>query len=158
MSLCPNVGTDPRHLYGVMLKNSSLGLLCLALISGAAHAQQFDRTMLDGVWAESADYQFGCRPDNLHQRLELSRDGKQLFFKNDRKWKMDSGAEIEEYSASVVRATKNVLVIRYGPELAGIPSEFREWEMRFIGPGTYLWRATSWPENRFNSVIGVKCQ
>jgi hypothetical protein len=50
-----------------------------------------------------------------------------------------------------------VLIIKYGPELANIPEEFREWEMRFIGPGTYLWRATSWPPNQFNTVIGVKC-
>lgn len=113
--------------------------------------------MLDGVWVESTHYQFGCVPDNLHQRLELSSDGKTLTFKNDRKWKIGTGHEVTQYSATVVRSTKNVLIIKYGSELEGIPDEFREWEIRFIGPGTYLWRATSWPANQFNEVIGVKC-
>ena len=124
----------------------------------AATAEEFDRSMLDGVWAESTDYQFGCRPDNVHQRLVLSADGKKLTFNNDRKWEIASGVEVTAYSASVVRATGNVLIIRYGPELVGIPDEFREWEMRFIGPGTYLWRATSWPAGQFNTVIGTKCK
>ena len=134
-----------------------IGMICLTLFSGAANAQEFDRSMLDGVWAESTNYQFGCRPDNLHQRLELSSDGRTLTFKNDRKWKIGAGDEVTQYSASVARSTTNVLIIKYGSELVGIPDEFREWEMRFIGPGTYLWRATSWPANQFNEVIGVKC-
>ncbi len=33
----------------------------------------------------------------------------------------------------------------------------REWEMRFIGPGTYRWRSTAWQEGQYNTVIGVKC-
>lgn len=133
-------------------------MICLVLLSGAADAQDFDRSMLNGLWAESTDYQFGCRPDNLHQQLELSPDGKTLTFKNDRKWKLGTGIEAVEYSASVVRSTRNMLVIKYPPAFGNLPEEFREWEMRFIGPGTYLWRATSWPENRFNTVIGVRCK
>lgn len=129
----------------------------LMLIATVASAQEFDRPMLDGLWAESTNYQFGCRPDNLHQRLELSPDGKKLMFKNDRMWKIGTGQEVTQYSAAVVRSSKNVLIIKYGPELSGIPDEFREWEMRFVGPGTYLWRATSWAPNQFNEVIGVKC-
>jgi hypothetical protein len=157
------VVTVPRcsailNLYGVVVKNFHVGVICLALLSGAANAQEFDRSMLDGVWAESTNYQFGCRIDNLHQRLELSSDGKTLTFKNDRKWKIGDGEEVTQYSANVVRSTKTVLIIKYGPALAGIPDEFREWEMRFIGPGTYLWRATPWPANQFNEVIGVKCE
>lgn len=127
------------------------------LIATVASVQEFDRPLLDGLWAESTNYQFGCRPDNLHQRLELSADGKKLTFKNDRKWKIGTGQEVTQYSAAVVRSAKNVLILKYGPELNGIPDEFREWEMRFVGPGTYLWRATSWAPNQFNEVIGVKC-
>lgn len=140
------------------MKIFQIGLIGLALISDVAHAQVFDRSMLDGLWAESTKYQFGCRPDNLHQRLELSADGKTLTMKNDRKWKIASGKEVTQYSATVVSATSNSLIIKYGPEMEGIPEQFREWEMRFIGPGTYLWRATAWPANRFNDVIGVKCK
>lgn len=139
------------------MKIFQIGLIGLSLFSGTAYAQGFDHSMLDGLWAESTDYQFGCRPDNLHQRLELSADGKTLTMKNDRKWKIGSGGEVTQYSATVISSTSNSLVIKYGPEIAGIPDEFREWEMRFIGPGTYLWRATSWPANQFNAVIGVKC-
>lgn len=129
----------------------------LMLIAAAASAQEFDRPLLDGLWAESTNYQFGCRPDNLHQRLELSADGKKLTFKNDRKWKIGTGQEVTQYSAAVVLSSKNVLILKYGPELSGISDELREWEMRFVGPGTYLWRATSWAPNQFNEVIGVKC-
>lgn len=129
----------------------------LMLIATVASAQEFDRPLLDGLWAESTNYQFGCRPDNLHQRLELSADGKKLTFKNDRKWKIGTGQEVTQYSAAVVLSSKNVLIFKYGPELSGIPDELREWEMRFVGPGTYLWRATSWAPNQFNEVIGVKC-
>ncbi|MEV4783323.1 hypothetical protein [Burkholderia sp. LMU1-1-1.1] len=139
------------------MKSLHFRMICFALFAGAVNAQEFDRSMLDGVWAESTNFQFGCRPDNLHQRLELSSDGKTLTFNNDRKWKINAN-EVTEYSATVVRSTKNVLIIKYGSELVGIPDELREWEMRFIGPGTYLWRATSWRANQFNQVIGVKCK
>jgi len=64
------------------LNNFRLGTICLALFSGA-HAQEFDRSMLEGVWAESTNYQFGCRPDNLNKRQELSSDGKTLTYKRD---------------------------------------------------------------------------
>lgn len=117
----------------------------------------FDWSLLQGKWAESTRHQFGCRPENVHQWLVVSEDKKTLTFKNDRKWKIGTGQEVEEYSASIIRASANVLVIRYGPELREIPDEMREWEMRFIGPGTYRWRATAWPDGEYNEVVGVKC-
>jgi hypothetical protein len=141
-----------------------LSLLLPAFISLAASAfpsqdakPSFDWSLLKGVWAESTRHQFGCRSGNLHQRLSASEDRKTITFKNDRKWRIGSGEEVEEYSASIVRSLPNVLVIRYNREISGIPEALREWEMRFIGPGTYRWRATSWPEGVFNDVIGVKC-
>lgn len=130
-----------------------------ALASTSASAQDtFDWSLLEGTWAESAQHKYGCRQDNLHQHFEVSADRKTLVFRNDRKWRIGDGAAIDRYSASIVSEAPNMLVIRYGPELAGVPDEYREWEMRFIGPGTYRWRATSWPMGTYNNVIGVKCQ
>lgn len=131
---------------------------CLAAISLASHAQNFDWKLLDGKWAESTNHQFGCRAENLHQRFELSADRRTLKFMNDRAWKIGNGTEVKEYSAAVIRAQGKSLFIKYGPELQGIPPEYREWEMRFIGPGTYRWRATAWAPDEFNNVVGVKCK
>jgi hypothetical protein len=131
--------------------------LALALGMGTVEAQEFNWKLLAGKWAESTNHQFGCRPDNLHQTFEISADRKTLRLKNDRKWKIGTGAEVTEYSATVLRAQGNSLFIKYGTELKGIPDEYREWEMRFIGPGTYRWRAAAWPPDQYNDVIGVKC-
>lgn len=145
-----------------MIKNISLSLF--ALLPAAAHAiaaqyltSGFDWSLLQGKWAESTSHQFGCRSDNLHQWFIVSSDKKTVTFKNDRKWKIGTGQELEQYSASILSSYENVLVIRYGTDLPGIPDEMREWEMRFIGPGTYRWRATAWREGEYNNVIGVKC-
>jgi hypothetical protein len=132
--------------------------IAAALSSASAFAQDtFDWSLLDGNWAESTEHQFGCRQDNLHQHVNVSADRKTLVFKNDRKWLIADGQEVESYAAAIVSQAPNVLVIRYGPELKDIPDEYREWEMRFIGPGTYRWRATGWPKGTYNDVIGVKC-
>jgi len=136
--------------------------LAALMTAGCAAQQQtephgFDWSLLSGNWAESTRHQFGCRPENLHQRFKVSPDRKTLTFRNDREWKIGTGQIVEQYSASVLSASPNVLIIRYGPELPGIPDGMREWEMRFIGPGTYRWRATAWREGTYNEVIGVKC-
>ena len=134
-----------------------IATVSLAALSLGASAQEFEWSLLDGKWAESANHLFGCRPDNVHQRLEVSPDRKTLKFQNDRPWKI-AGAEVREYSAAVVKAQGRSLFIKYGPELKGIPAEYREWEMRFIGPGTYRWRAVNWAQDEFNNVIGVRCE
>ncbi len=130
------------------------GLMSLPFMS---YAQSFDWSLLSGKWAESVEAKFGCRPDNLHQNFVVSPDRKRLTFKLDRKWRVSTGAMLTEYNAAVVRAEPNSLIIKYGPELKGIPDEMREWELRFIGPGAYRWRATAWPQGQYNDVIGVKC-
>lgn len=145
-----------------MIKNISLSLFALLPTAVYAIATQgltpsFNWALLKGKWAESANHQFGCRSDNLHQWFIVSPDRKTITFKNDRKWKIGTGQELEQYSASILSSYENVLVIRYGSDLPGIPDEMREWEMRFVGPGTYRWRATAWREGEYNNVIGVKC-
>jgi hypothetical protein len=131
--------------------------IALVIFTSAAGAQEFNWKLLDGTWAESTKHQFGCRPDNLHQTFVVSTDRKTLTLRNDRRWKIGTGAEVTEYTATILKAQGSSLFIKYGPELQGIPPEFREWEMRFIGPGTYRWRAASWGTDQYNNVIGVKC-
>jgi hypothetical protein len=135
-----------------------LALMLTLLVPVVATAQEFDWQMLNGLWAESTDHKFGCRPDNLHQQLVVSADRKTLSFKNDRNWKIGTGSEVKEYTAEITRFEDRSLFIKYGPELGDLPPEYREWEMRFVGPGTYRWRALSWPRGQFNTVIGVKCK
>lgn len=136
-------------------------LLALALIGCAsprsAGPDGFDWSALDGFWAESSDHEYACRAENLRQRFEPSSDRKALVFRNDRDWTIGTGQQVRQYSASIVHASRGVLVIRYGPELTGLSDEMREWEMRFIGPGVYRWRSTAWPLGQYNRVIGVRC-
>lgn len=121
-----------------------------------AQTPDFDWSRMAGLWAESTDHNYGCRPDNLHFRVDVAADKKRITFKLDRLWPI-AGQRVTEYSAQVVAVSSHRLVIQYGPELKDIPDEFREWEMVFIGPGTYRWRATKWPAGVYNEVIGVKC-
>ena len=135
-----------------------LASLMALLLPSQALAQSFDWQLLNGEWAESTDHKFGCRSDNLHQRFEVNADRNTLTFKNDRRWRIGTGQEVERYSATIIAVRENIIVIKYGPELQGIPEEYRTWEMRFIGPSTYRWRAASWPPDQFNDVIGVRCR
>lgn len=129
----------------------------LLLLAFPAASQGFDWTLLNGQWAESVEQKFACRPDNLHHKFEVSANRKTITFQLDRKWKIGTGQRVESYSATVVKSAPNVLTLRYGPELGGLSDAQREWQLRFIGPGTYRWRLTAWPEGQYNQVIGVKC-
>ena len=135
---------------------------CVALLlacAGAApvHAQGFDYKLLEGEWAESVRNGYGCRPDNLHFRLAVSADHTHLDFVLDRPWRIGRAAPVQRYGAAIVSESPTMLVIRYDDSVAGIPANMREWEMLFIGPGTYRWRATFWRRGEYNDVVGVKC-
>jgi hypothetical protein len=131
-------------------------LLALGLVAGSASAQPFDWDLLVGRWAESAEHAYACRSDNVHFRFETTSDRSRLTFKLDRPWPI-AGRERTEYGATIVEAVGRLLVIRYGSDLAEMPADMREWELLFIRPGVYRWRATSWPAGRYNQVIGVRC-
>ena len=131
--------------------------ILLLLVAFPAASQSFDWSLLKGQWAESVEHKFACRPDNLHHKFVVSADRKTIRFQLDRKWKIGTGQRVESYSATVVKSAPNVLTLRYGPEVAGLATEMREWQLRFIGPGTYRWHLTVWPEGQYNQVIGVKC-
>ncbi len=144
----PKIATlRTRHVCAILLAFASLG----------ARAQPFDWTLLNGQWAESVRNAYGCRPDNVHHRFEVSADHKHLVFALDRQWKIGTGQEVLRYSAAIVAESPTMLTIRYDPELTGIPASMRDWELLFIGPGTYRWRATFWREGQYNDVVGVKC-
>ena len=128
-----------------------------ALACAGASAQAFDASLLAGQWAESLGNQFACRPGNVHQRFELSADRKHLRFRLDRAWRIGTGQEVREYGAQVLREEPAMLVIRYDDTVTGIPAGMREWELLFIGPGTYRWRASFWRRGEYNDVIGVRC-
>lgn len=140
-----------------MRLSSVFSCALLVLASGGAAAQAFDTSLLSGQWAESVNNQFGCRASNVHHRFVLSADRKHLTFQLDRNWKIGTGQEVRQYGAQVVREAPFMLVIRYDDEVSGIPAGMREWELLFIGPGTYRWRATFWRQGEYNDVVGVKC-
>lgn len=118
----------------------------------------FDRSLLAGVWAESVNTSPACAESNLHHTFELTTDGKTLNFKLDRKWTIATGQAVERYSATVVSSTKHSLVIRYNTDIGTPPSGYPiEWEISFVAPGVYRWRAEAWPEGNVNTVVGVKC-
>jgi hypothetical protein len=138
------------------MKPSPLALIAI-LLASSVQAQQFDWSLLEGKWAESTRNAYGCRKDNVHNTFVISEDKKRITFKLDRLWKIGNGKEVREYSAAVVGEGENYLVIKYGDDLSDVSNEMREWEMLFLGPNTYRWRATSWPLAQYNNVVGVKC-
>jgi hypothetical protein len=143
-----NMSCSPRW-------TAAIGALCAS--AAFAAPEPFDWSLLNGQWAESAEHAYACRPDNVHFSFDVSPDRSGLRFKLDRPWPI-AGKQLAEYSASIVEASGRMLVIRYGPELSDIPSDMREWELLFIGPGVYRWRATAWRSGSYNNVIGVRCR
>ena len=126
-------------------------------VTSAARAEDFNFKLLEGEWAESVQNAFGCRPDNLHFRFAVSEDHQRLDFVLDRPWRIGNGPQVQHYGAAIVSQSPLMLVIRYDENVAAIPAGMREWELLFIGAGTYRWRATFWRRGEYNDVIGTKC-
>ena len=136
----------------------TLLLIAALLMPFSAQAEEFDRSLLSGLWAENANTRLACAPEELHVRYELSADGKGLIIKFDRKEKINSGKTVEQFSATVLRSDAHTLVIRYNADAGDFgPNYPKEWEMVFVAPGVYRWRATDWPEGRVNAVVGIRC-
>lgn len=135
----------------------SLFLAFGLLVNFSASAQDFDKSLLPGLWAESVNTQPACAGDNLHFRFELSEDGKILGFKLDRMWTIASGKSVDKYSAKVLETTASTMVIEY-IDLNEVPDGYpKVWELAFVSPGVYRWRATVWPEGKVNTVVGIRC-
>ncbi len=156
--LMSNVGhlLTERLRFMKSLKFSLLLILGL-LVDFSASAQDFDKTVLSGLWAESVNTQPACASDTLHFRFELSEDGKILSFKLDRMWQVANGKSVDKYSAKVLEATSRTMVIEY-IDIDGLPDGYpKAWELAFVSPGVYRWRATVWPEGEVNPVVGIRC-
>ena len=137
-------------------------LLCICLMSASvgcsAEAREFDWSLLEGHWAESTGGQYACRPGSLGHRFAVSPDKTQLTFHLNKEFRQPEGQRaIKEYTADILSATDNSLMIKYSLDMPGMTEETSEWELRFIGPGAYRWRPASWPADRYNAVIGVQC-
>jgi hypothetical protein len=128
-----------------------------AAAPAAAQPGGFDWALLEGRWSEGADARFACGADKLQRRMTPSEDRRTLVFENDRPQKLAGGAEVLRYTAAILEAQPFALRIRYGAEL-GLPEAQREWELRFVAPGLYRWRAAAAPEGRFVAVFGVRCE
>lgn len=136
----------------------TLGLIAAIAVSLSVQAQEFDRALLSGLWAENASTKPACEADNPRVRYELSPDGKVLVFKLDRPLRIGTGRTVSQYSATVVRSTARSLVIRYNADIGETPPDYpKEWEMSFVAPGVYRWRATEPPDGRVNPVVGIRC-
>ena len=140
------------------MKPSRILPFIVFFFAATCNAQEFERSALTGLWAESVNTKPACAEDNLHHHFELSEDGKTLVFKLDRKWRIASGEAVESYSATVVSSTNRKLVIRYNSDIGTLPVGYpTEWELAFVAPDVYRWRATEWPEGKVNPVVGVRC-
>lgn len=135
------------------------GIILVGLLAAPPlGAQEFDRSLLAGLWAESVNTKAVCAKENLHHRFDLSADGKTLTFQLDRKWKIASGKMVDRYSATVLKSTAQTLVMQYNPDIGPLPDRYpKEWELAFVAPGVYRWRATEWPPGEVNPVVGVRC-
>mgnify|MGYP006864925270 CR=1 FL=1 len=89
----------------------------------------------------------------------MSPDGNTLVFKLDRKWKIATGNHVEQYSATVLSTTPWILTIRYNADIGPLPPDYPlQWEMAFVGPGIFRWRATEWRGDQVNTIVGVRCE
>lgn len=119
----------------------------------------FDPAQLAGGWSENASNEIACTPDNVRIRFAFDLDRRRLEFRLDRLQKLGDREAADRYSAQILSATPNTLIIRYDNEqrttMAGRPLE---WELSVVAPGVYRWRATDWPRHEVNAVVGIRCQ
>ena len=119
----------------------------------------FDPTQLAGVWTENASNEIACAPGKLQLRFRLDPLRQRLDIHLDRLQKLGDREAADRYSAQILSATPNTLIIRYDNEqrvtMAGTTVE---WELSVVAPGIYRWRATDWPRHEVNTVVGIRCR
>ena len=120
-----------------------------------APARPFNWKLLDGAWSESAGHQFACSADNAVYRIVVAPDKSRVTFRFDRPVELVGGKAVKEFGAEVRRADGNSLVLKYGPENSFMAAG--EWELRFIGPGTYRMGHDAWGKEKYNNIFGIKC-
>lgn len=119
----------------------------------------FDPAQLAGVWTENASNEIACAPGKVQFRFQLDPVRQRLDIHLDRLQKLGDREAADRYSAQIISATPNTLIIRYDNEqrltMAG---KTVEWELSVVAPGIYRWRATDWQRHEVNSVVGIRCQ
>lgn len=141
-------------------------LIAAALLSSCAasgtkfseiQSNTFNKSLMTGVWAESVDTSLACDAKNLHNSFEFADEDKTLIFKLDRLWKIANEKSVTQYSAKIIKSSNNSLTIAYDDTL-GLPDGYpTEWDIIFVADGVYRWKASSWPDNKVNSVVGIRC-
>lgn len=120
-------------------------------------AAGFDSSQLSGWRAESFDDSEACAATNVRSQYIISRDGKRLLMKMDRKWKTGLG-ELDSVEATVLAASPRSLTIQYdGETRVDAAGKTVAWELVIVAPGLYRWRETSWESGKVNIVVGVRC-
>jgi len=128
------------------------------VVSSVSPAKKFNRSQLSRLWVTSADTKIACSPEKSRSRYKLSNDGKTLLIKLDRKSKLNSGKIVSQFSASVVRSSRRSLFITYNLDAGKFPADYpKMWEMVFVTPGVFRWRASNWPKGQVNPVVGIRC-
>jgi hypothetical protein len=118
----------------------------------------FDATQLSGSWAENYNDDFACGADKRKSAMVISADGKRLDIQFDRKTDTAIGNELDHVGASILRATKRKLVIRYdGETRKNANGEPVEWELAIVAPGVYRWRDAASAIGKVNIVVGIRC-
>lgn len=118
----------------------------------------FDPAQLAGVWTENASNEIACAPGKLQFRFRLDTTRQRLEIRADRPQKLGD-READRYSAQILSATPNSLIIRYDNEQrVTMAGKMVEWELSVVAPGIYRWRATDWPRHEVNTVVGIRCQ
>lgn len=119
----------------------------------------FDPAQLAGTWTESASNEVACAPGNIQMRIELDIPRQRIEFRLDRLRKLGDREAADRYSAQILSATPNSLIIRYDNEQrVTMSGKTVEWELTVVAPGIYRWRATDWARHEVNAVVGIRCQ
>jgi hypothetical protein len=128
----------------------------LALLPVLANA--FDRTELQGLWAESTLNRYACTATNRYQRLELAADGKTLTIAFEHRARAGKASARERLSLAVMQAEDHALTVRFvGHDDPNDPL-FGDWQMSFLGPGIYRWHLVSKHETLQPAPIVVRCE
>lgn len=119
----------------------------------------FDPTQLAGVWTENSSNEVACAPGKLQFRFGLDTVRQRLEIRLDRLQKLGDREAADRYSAQILSATPNSLIIRYDNEQrVTMSGKTVEWELSVVAPGIYRWRATDWARHEVNTVVGIRCQ
>ncbi len=143
-----------RLLAATLLVASSLAR---AALDPAAFP--FDPAQLAGVWTENASNEVACTPGKAQFRFRLDPLRQRLEIRLDRLQKLGDREAADRYSAQILSATPNSLIIRYDNEQrVTMSGKTVEWELTVVAPGIYRWRATDWARHEVNPVVGIRCQ